>query len=376
MSRRSNTLDQSLDVGGSCTQNDTLTSANEPLKLGPAVSGQLGSSANISVVVGDIVTITGLIGMTASSVGRCLTISGASSAGNNGTFNITTFSSASTVNINNSTGIAADVNNGSISWIEREPYTLEDDINYSRTDRKLIKGTTNWHDPLPTYVRPTDTLTDVPTNLANIAGNTLDAVAWIDNLFQESVAVSTGDGYITIIDTGNLKHADSVDITGVPVIDGYDSGNFKKAFVAITGADGTPLQVLNGPNTGAAIVGMTKEGFSTSPNSVEIEFYSIALGDLDFSTLALYTWESAHPAFINVCYGFRELLNRIDENSLRTSLIKDTLKVGGSGGSLSPPDEECQVLYAVSSSAFTSELPLTSPNGWLVNGDGCLLVIG
>jgi len=376
MSRPPGILDQSVGVGGSCTQLDALDISEEPLSLGKVVAGQSGASASISAVVGSVVTMTGLTGLTGDSVGRCITVSDSATLGNSGTFNISAVFGGTTINYENALAVAPDGNNGAISWIEREPYSLEDDINYTRTDRKLIKGTANWYDPIPTYVRPTDTLTDVDANLTNIAGNTLDARAFIDSHFQESVSVSAGNEFITLIDVGNLKHADSVDTTGVPIIDGYDAGNFRQAFVVITDGYGAGLQVLNGTNTGDMVVGMTREGSSTSPDSVEVVFYSVERGDLDLSSLSLYTWESAQPSIINVCFGFRDLLSDIEETALRSSLIKNALKVGSGGGSLPTPDEECQVLYAVSPTAFTSELPLTSPNGWLVNDDGCLLVIG
>ncbi len=174
---RFNALDQALDIAGSLTQTQTMALGEEPLGFGPPISGQTGSAASITTVTSGIATVTGLTGMTAQSVGRMLTISGAASGSNNGTFLIVTFIGATSVEISNAAAVAADANNGAIVWTERNPYSLEDDVNYTRTDRRLIKGTTNWYDAVPTYQRPTAVGTNVPANLSNIAGKTLDTHA-------------------------------------------------------------------------------------------------------------------------------------------------------------------------------------------------------
>src|SRR5688572_33134266 len=126
---RLNALNQALDIAGSLTQSDTRTLSNELDGYGAPISGQTGAAANITTVASGIATVTGLTGMTTQSVGRMLTISGAASAGNNGTFLIVLFNSATSVDISNPNAVASDANNGSISWTERNPYSLEDDIN-------------------------------------------------------------------------------------------------------------------------------------------------------------------------------------------------------------------------------------------------------
>ena len=340
MNRRPSTLDQDLGIGGSDIQNDTMDQSLEPLELGQVVSGQVGSNASITSVVSVTVTITGLTGVTSDSVGRFITIIGANTPGNNGTFYIRTTSGVDTITYINVAAAAPDGNNGSISWVEREPYTLEDDINHSRTDRKLIKGTTNWYDDIPTYRRPTDDLTDVITNLTNIAGNTTDAFALIESRSKQSVSVSTGLSFVTITDVGNLKHADSVDQTGIPVLDGHDVGNLHALFVEIVDAeidgygDGANLRVLNGINSGNRVFGQTKAGASASPNSVEIVFFSVPVDDWSLSSAIPYTWEANQPKTINVDYGFRQRLDRFDENAVRSTLIKGALSdsAGGGGG--------------------------------------------
>ena len=56
-------------------------------------------------------------------------------------------------------------------WTERNPYSLQDDLNYERTDRAAIKGV-GYDAPIPTYQRPTAVGTNVPANLSNIATKT------------------------------------------------------------------------------------------------------------------------------------------------------------------------------------------------------------
>lgn len=86
------------------------------------VTGQSGSAASISSFAnGRVVTVTGLTGMTPLSTNRYLTISGAGTAANNGTFKILSYVSATSVTIINSAGVAGDANNGSISWKEMDP---------------------------------------------------------------------------------------------------------------------------------------------------------------------------------------------------------------------------------------------------------------
>ena len=85
----------------------------------PQIAGQSGSSALVSAFGAGVSTMTGLTGMTAASVGHYLVVSGANTAGNNGTFLITVHNSATSVNIANVSGVAPDANNGSIVWSEQ-----------------------------------------------------------------------------------------------------------------------------------------------------------------------------------------------------------------------------------------------------------------
>lgn len=89
-----------------------------------AISGQSGAAANIvaGAAVGNM-RVTGLTGMTALSVGNYLTISGAASAANNGTFLIVAFGGATQVDVANAGAVIPDANNGALAWVERRPYT-------------------------------------------------------------------------------------------------------------------------------------------------------------------------------------------------------------------------------------------------------------
>jgi len=321
---RQNALDQALDIAGSLTQTQTMIEVEEPSGFGAPITGQTGATASITTFSAGVSTLTGLTGMTAQSIGRFLTVTGAASGGNNGTFLIVAFNSATSVDISNATGVAPDANNGAISWTERGPYTLEDDVNYIRTDRKLIKGTTNWYDPIPTYARPTATNVQVPANLTNIASKTTDAVAYNVNRAYFGEAVTSGNTFVTVTSVGNLKHADAINLTGVPVFDtGPFAGDYTSCYVHIVdgysdGYAGGELSVLHGPYVGERIFGVTFNGASTSPDSVEVHFYSAPYNVNYAVSPHPYTWEFGQPNTINLLYGYNERLDQLDQNAFRT----------------------------------------------------------
>lgn len=317
---RLNALDQALDIAGSLSQNSTMVQANEPSGLGQLVSGQAGATAAVTVINATDVTITGLTGMTAQDVGNFIGFSGAASGGNNGTFLIDTFISATSVTVVNPNAVAPDANNGAIVWQEYLPYSLEDDLNYERTDRTDIKGV-QYYLPVPTYTRPTATGTSVPANLTNIAGKTTDAVAYNVNRAFFGVPVVTSDTLVTITSVGNLKHADTVNNTGVPCFDAAPfTGDWTSCYVHIVDgyATGSELTVLTGPHAGERIFGETYAGASVSPNSVEIHFYSAPFNVNYASSATPYVWEAGQVDIINVLYGYNERLDTLDINAFRT----------------------------------------------------------
>jgi len=80
-----------------------------------------GTAATISSITGGVVTLTGLAHQVATQVGSYITISGAATAANNGTFKILSYVSATSITIANINGVAGDANNGSIIWSEPPP---------------------------------------------------------------------------------------------------------------------------------------------------------------------------------------------------------------------------------------------------------------
>lgn len=322
MSTLHNLIDQALDVKGSLDQVDDLVLSDEPLELGARIAGQSGAAASVSAPVSDIQTVTGLTGMTTSSVGKFLTLEG--TGGNDGTFLITAYNSATSVDILNPSGALE----STIAWQERDPYNLETDLNYARTDRSAIKGV-DYFDPIPTYFRCTDQTTPVDANLANIAGKTLDAKSFVLTRKYENATVASSDTFITLTDVGNLKHSDGVDVTGVPINDGYDAGDDEATYVELI-SDGYQkgLLVLSGPNAGDRIFGRARAGSSTSPDEVEVEFRSVGI-DQPLSSSVAYTWEAGQPTTIDVYYPYRDCLDSMDENAFRTTLVNGLIADSG-----------------------------------------------
>lgn len=335
---RINALDQALDIAGSLSQSQNMTITDEPNFLGALVIGQSGTSATISNFASNISTITGLTGMTALSVGKFLTISGANIVGNNGNFLIIAYHSSSSVDISNSSGNSSESNNGSLMWQERGPYTLQDDINYIRTDRKLIKGTTNWYDNIPTYQRPNAIGTSIPTNLTNIAGNTTDAVAYTFSKAFYGQTISISDGYTILSSPSNFKHADSVNKTGIPCFDLAPFINdWTSCYVHIVDgySTGGELTVKTGPHAGERIFGITRDGYSISPNSVTVKFYSSPHNVNYTTTNTPYTWESNQVTTINLLYGYNNLLNSLDINAFRSVPVLGILTDAAVAGDVS-----------------------------------------
>lgn len=81
------------------------------------LGAQTGSGAS-STTSATTMTLTGLTGMTSASVGHAITLSGASNSGNNGTFTIVNFVSATSVRVfNPNTGGGTE--SGTLTWSER-----------------------------------------------------------------------------------------------------------------------------------------------------------------------------------------------------------------------------------------------------------------
>lgn len=358
MSAAENWLDQALDIAGSLTQAQNYTLADENSGLGAPLTGQTGSAASLTDVTTGIVTITGVTGMTTQSPGRFITISGCATGANNGTFLITEYVSATSVKYANSAGVAPDGNNGSITWVERNPYSLEDDMNYVRTDRAAIKGV-NFYAAIPTYERPTAVGTNVPANLNNIAGKTTDAKTMVRNVRYAAVSVAATNTEITLTDSGNLPHADATDRTGVPIFDGADSGQHAATYVEITNpSTGAGLEVLGGGDEGKRIYGRTNAGSATEPNEVEVEFRAVANG-ADLSTSVAYTWESGQPTSVDMYIGMRERMDNLDETALRTVLTSGITADADMAQDLSDIRDTIDESFAKESTSLTGLLTNT-----------------
>lgn len=89
----------------------------------------------------------------------------------------------------------------------------------------------------------------------------------------------------------------------------------------VTDADFTVTGMTGGLATaGQRIYGFTQAGSSTEPNSVEVKFYSVAVGS-PISTSNPYTWEASQPTTIDIFYPYRERFDNTDENAFRTMLV-------------------------------------------------------
>lgn len=214
-----NRLSQSLDIAGSATKVQTKTLSDETNSLGTQT--QTGDGDTIGGTAPDMTLTDAGASFAAADIGRWITIAGATTGANNGTFIISGYTSATVITYYNASGVAEAYSG---TWTIREGYSLEDDLNFTRTDRKNIKGTTNYYDAIPTYERITAVGTDVDANLTNLAGKTLDAKGLVLNRVIRNQTTAEDDTLITLTDAGNMQWADAVDRTGVPIQDGADAG--------------------------------------------------------------------------------------------------------------------------------------------------------
>ena len=359
---RLNALDQALDIAGSLLQSDLRTLSNEPDGYGAPISGQSGTDGYISAVSLGIATVTGLTGMTAQSIGRFLTLVDGYAPANTGTFLIVQFNSAVSVDVSNASAVVNTTN--PIIWSERNPYRLEDDLNFVRTDRRLIKGTTNFYDAVPTYSRPTATGTLVPANLSNIAGKTLDAHAWVINRLFRADPVLAGDGYSIISAPGALQYADATDRTGVPINDGFDAGNSEATYVEIINPVTEEYLIARGGSTdGYRIFGRTRQGTTgVEPNSLEVEFRAVPMGAAVSSSVA-YTWDAYQPTTVDYYYGYRERADNLTETAFRTTLVNGLFSDGGATTNIN------NILTTIGTTIGDTFLTLTNTGNYFVFSD-------
>ena len=236
---RPNALDQQLDIKGSLNPLNTRTLTDESSSFGLTIS--TGTGDTIGGAAPDMTLTDSGAAFTAQDVGRYITLVGSTTPANDGSFLISAFTSSTVITYQNAAGVAEAFTG---TYTVRDPYSLEDDLNFERTDRKLIKGTASHTTAIPLYQRPTAVGTNVDANLTNIAGKTTDAKALITNRKFAGEAVVAGNTLVTVTDTGNLPWADAVDRTGVPIFDGADAGDHNATYIdVINPATGQGLTV-------------------------------------------------------------------------------------------------------------------------------------
>ncbi len=126
------TLATALGLGTSALTGLSATALKTGVYTNTAIAGQTGTAA--SLVAGPsagIYTLTGLTGMTANSTLHTLTIAN-SGSGNNGTYQIVAYNSATSVNIASAPGTTLtvpDANNPAVHWTEN---TVAFNISYTQ----------------------------------------------------------------------------------------------------------------------------------------------------------------------------------------------------------------------------------------------------
>jgi hypothetical protein len=109
-------LSYQAPAGGSGSAASIVAGAGPDQNVTGLVGVPGGAAASITAITGPLVTLTGLTGMSPEMVGRNLTVSGAATPANNGTFVVAAYISATSVQVTNAAGVAPDGNNGAIHW--------------------------------------------------------------------------------------------------------------------------------------------------------------------------------------------------------------------------------------------------------------------
>lgn len=191
-------LSQLIDIQGSINVDNAKTLADEGLSKGSQASTGTGDSFAYAA---GIVTLTDAgASWTSADIGRFITIAGATSGGNDGEFLIETVPTGTTLTYTNASGVTEAYSG---TWEINDPYSLEDDLNYERTDRKLIKGTASHTSDIPTYQRPSAIGTDIDKNLTNLLS--VDGYARVQDVRQTDIKLrpsiaETGTGTLAIAD--------------------------------------------------------------------------------------------------------------------------------------------------------------------------------
>lgn len=255
---RKNAISQALDVAGS-----TLLEDNRSYTLLEGVIGKILTSGADGQCTAPTTFTAASGAFTAASIGNFIRITG-SGAGNNGEHLITGYTNATTVTL----GQSVLVNEGpGLAWSESKAYSLEDDLNYARTDRSAIKGV-SYTAAVPTYTDPTATGTPKTASLANIAGNTLDAKTEVRTVKELNVYMRP-----SINDTDGITLAADETFS---TTDFYFFANDVGSFITISGS----AQGANGTYRITAVTdGQTVELEGLNPTAGEVGLTWQLLGD-------------------------------------------------------------------------------------------------
>jgi len=258
-------VSQFSDVQGSLTVNQTKTLADENASNGAQQSTGSGDSFSKA---GSVVTLTDAgATWTSDDIGRIITVAvPVTTPGNAGSFIINAVAGGgTTVDYINSAG-ATEAYTG--TWTITDPYSLEDDLNFIRTDRKLIKGTSNYYDTVPTYVRPQAIGTNRSKNLTNLLS--VDGYATVRDVRQADIKIrpnvsivrttGTGDSFtfstptVTLTDSAALFTADDVGryITIITSTTPANNGTFP---IVAVGGGGTTVDFTNASGAPEAFTG-------------------------------------------------------------------------------------------------------------------------
>lgn len=262
-------VDPELDVQGRVGLVNTRTLADEAAERGAQDGSQAtgnGTTDNVTAPDGSGIQTATVAGatFTASMVGKFVTIASMVNGVNNGTF-LVTAQAGTTISYYNPSGVVEA--NIVATFDVFAPYSLADNLDFQATDRKNIKGTASHTTDVPTYVRPSAIGTNVPANLTNIAGNTLDAKAKVTDVKQAGIklrpSIADGDGTVAISDetlTTTNYHFTSDDVNSfITLTDGTATGATGTYRIkAVT--DGKTLELDGLAATGAGTVTWVLEG--------------------------------------------------------------------------------------------------------------------
>lgn len=226
-------------------------------------SGVRNAGAFASIIAGapaGQMRVSGLSGLTSASPGRLLTITGAASAGNNGSFPIVQNSDVE-ADVTNGAAVIPDAANGNIIWNEPLIWTLE---HIETIDREIHSYYCDWGDAT------SDRMGFIAHNSAGANGS-----VYIDGFNAEREPLQTPTSHWTLDDDDISGGTTALDIVGPN--------------------DGT----IVGATTGAA--GQVGEAFTFDGSN---DYLNLGTGPLDFNgSFSVAAW-----VFLDALGGFRRII--------------------------------------------------------------------